>query len=109
MLAWAAERKRLKILGKLLFPASLMKGELLDKATVYRQVKKTFERAKLPLPHLGGRTLRNTFAVRELQQETIEQVKEMMGHHLLRSTEDYLRVAEGLAAGKATTCSSTRK
>lgn len=99
VLGWAAERRKLKIPGKLLFPASLEQGEVLDKATVYRQVKKTFQRAKLPLSHLGGRTLRNTFAIRELQSETVEQVQEMMGHHLRRSTEDYLRIKERLDSG----------
>jgi hypothetical protein len=40
---------------------------MLDKATVYRQIRKTFEAAKIELPRRGGRTLRNTFAAQEIR------------------------------------------
>lgn len=90
VLAWRNERKALKIPGALLFPATL-DGGTLDKATVYRQVKATFERAGVAVPRLGGRTLRNSFAVRELQQgASIELVGEFMGHRKRKSTEHYL-------------------
>lgn len=88
--AWRNERKALKIPGALLFPATL-EGGTLDKATVYRQVKASFERAGVAVPRLGGRTLRNAFAVRELQEgASIELVGEFMGHRKRKSTEHYL-------------------
>ena len=65
----------------------------MDKATVYRQVKKTFERAGLEMPRQGGRTLRNTFAVRELEKESVELVGQLLGLERQRSTEAYLNAA----------------
>ncbi len=88
--AWKQERTALKIPGPLLFPATLQ-GGVLDKATVYRQVKATFERAGIDVERLGGRTLRNSFAVRELNAgSSIELVGEFMGHRKRKSTEHYL-------------------
>lgn len=90
VLTWNAERTRLHIPGPLLFPASLQGGRL-DKATVYRQVKATFERAGIDIQRFGGRTLRNSFAVRELNQgASIELVGEFMGHRKRKSTEHYV-------------------
>lgn len=88
VLAWLNERQSLNIAGKLLFPAS-ERGEKLHKATVYRQTKATFERADLPVVRLGGRTLRNSFAKRELQTQPVELVSEFLGHRRLRSIETY--------------------
>lgn len=89
---WLSERQALAIPGPWLFPATLQ-GGVLNKATVYRQVKATFERAGIVVPRLGGRTLRNSFAVRELQSgESIELVGEFMGHRRRRSTEHYCTV-----------------
>ena len=68
VLNWIRERDMLPVGGDLLFPGT--HGELLNKATVYLQVKKTFLRAGLNLPRMGGRTLRNTFALQELDQNT---------------------------------------
>ena len=93
VMQWVEERKKLDIPGQLLFPASLSSGKPLDKATVYRQVKKTFERAGLEMPRQGGRTLRNTFAVRELEKESVELVGELLGLERRRSTEYYLNAA----------------
>lgn len=88
--AWKLERMTLKIPGALLFPATLQ-GGVLDKATVYRQVKATFVRAGIDVGRLGGRTLRNSFAVRELGSgSSIELVGEFMGHRKRKSTEHYL-------------------
>jgi integrase len=88
--AWIAERVERKIPGALLFPASLQGGAL-DKAAVYRQVKAAFTRAGLDVERRGGRTLRNTFAVRELEAgQPLEHVKALMGHRELRSTEKYV-------------------
>jgi len=89
---WLEERRRLAIPGLLLFPATLQ-GGVLNKATVYRQVKATFARAGIAVPRQGGRTLRNSFAVRELQSgESIELVGEFMGHRRRRATEHYAKV-----------------
>ena len=93
VMQWVDERKKLDIPGQLLFPASLATGKPLDKATVYRQVKKTFARAGLEMPRQGGRTLRNSFAVRELEQESVERVAELLGLERHRSTEYYLDAA----------------
>jgi integrase/recombinase XerD len=89
-MSWMKERIALDIPGPLLFPATLNGGRL-DKATVYRQVKATFARAGIEVSRQGGRTLRNTFAVRELKAGGgIELVGEFMGHRKRRSTEHYL-------------------
>ena len=90
VIAWRKERMALPIPGRLLFPATLHGGTL-DKATVYRQVKATFARAGIDVQRLGGRTLRNSFAVRELKEgASIELVGEFMGHRKRKSTEHYL-------------------
>jgi site-specific recombinase XerD len=93
VMQWVDERRKLDVPGQLLFPGSLATGKPLDKATVYRQVKKTFARAGLEMPRQGGRTLRNTFAVRELEQESVELVGELLGLERRRSTEYYLNAA----------------
>jgi integrase/recombinase XerD len=91
VLPWIEERKRRPIPSKLLFPASLDAGEPLHKATVYRHVKATMQKAGIDVDRMGGRTLRNSFAIRELQSgASLELVKQYMGHHELRSTEKYL-------------------
>jgi integrase/recombinase XerD len=90
VLAWLRERRALRIPGELLFPATLNGGRL-NQATVYRQVKATFARAGLEVARRGGRTLRNSFAARELKStESIELVGEFLGHRRRRSTEHYL-------------------
>jgi site-specific recombinase XerD len=89
VMQWITERHALKIPGPLLFPASLGGGRL-NNATVYRQVRATFERAGIAAARLGGRTLRNAFAVRELNAGgSMELVGEFMGHRLRRSTQMY--------------------
>jgi integrase/recombinase XerD len=89
VLAWLQVRHDQKIAGALLFPASL-KGGRLNPATIYRQVKATFTRAEIAVPRRGGRTLRNSYAVRELAAGAdIELVGEFLGHRKRRSTEYY--------------------
>lgn len=89
VMRWVEDRMALKIAGPLLFPASLGGGRL-NKATVYRQVRATFERAGIVVERLGGRTLRNAFAVRELKDGgSIELVGEFMGHRKRRSIDAY--------------------
>jgi site-specific recombinase XerD len=87
--AWLQEREALNIPGGLAFPAN-MEGEPLHKATVYRQVKATFERAGLAVPRAGGRTLRNTFASQQLRHGTPQsELTTTLGLALERSAEAY--------------------
>jgi site-specific recombinase XerD len=87
--AWMRERESLRIPGELVFPANL-DGEPLHKATVYRQVRATFERAGIPISRAGGRTLRNSFAVQQLQNGMPQsELTETLGLALERSTEAY--------------------
>jgi site-specific recombinase XerD len=87
--AWLKEREALNIPGALVFPANL-EGEPLHKATVYRQVKATFERAGLAVSRAGGRTLRNTFASQQLRQGTPQsELTTVLGLALERSAEAY--------------------
>nr|WP_314545767.1 site-specific integrase [uncultured Massilia sp.] len=89
LFAWLDERDALNIPGNLAFPAN-MDGEPLHKATVYRQVRATFQRAGIPATHAGGRTLRNTFAFQQLQQGTPQdELTTALGLALERSTEAY--------------------
>lgn len=91
--AWLTERKKLFPQGTLIFPGTT--GQQLDKATVYRQIRKTFESAGIELPRRGGRTLRNTFAIREIQSGTDSQeLLHKMGLFEERSLEIYNTVAE---------------
>ena len=87
--AWLKERAALKIPGDLAFPANLA-GEPLHKATVYRQVRATFQRAGIAVPRAGGRTLRNTFASQQLQKGMPqEELTVALGLALERSTDAY--------------------
>ncbi|MBY0240242.1 MAG: site-specific integrase [Burkholderiaceae bacterium] len=88
LLAWLAVRQVLPIPGKLVFPANF-RGVPLNKSTVYRQVKASFLRAGLTPSRQGGRTLRNTFAVQELDCVTIAELTEHLGLALSRSTRHY--------------------
>jgi integrase/recombinase XerD len=92
---WRIERARLAIPGPLLFPATRQGGKL-ARATVYRQVKATFTRAGIDAVHLGGRTLRNAFAVRELAATAgnVELVGEFLGHRKRRAIEPYAQAAQ---------------
>jgi integrase/recombinase XerD len=99
VMAWMEERKQRKIPGSLLFPATLQGGRL-NKATVYRHVKETLAQAGIEVPRKGGRTLRNTFAIRELEEgQSIELVGQFLGHRKRRSTERYL-TAKPTTTGK---------
>ena len=94
VLDWLAQRHNDGDSSKLLFPAARGTNTLLDPATAYRKVKATFERAGIDPSRWGGRTLRNSFAVRELHETgSVELVSELMGHRLLRSTQDYQNAA----------------
>jgi site-specific recombinase XerD len=87
--AWLKERAELEIPGDLVFPANL-EGEPLHKATVYRQTRATFERAGIAVSRAGGRTLRNSFAVKQLEQGMSRgELTTALGLALERSTEAY--------------------
>jgi len=87
--AWLKERAELEIPGDLVFPANL-EGEPLHKATVYRQTRATFERAGIAVSRAGGRTLRNSFAVQQLEQGmSRSELTTALGLALERSTEAY--------------------
>jgi site-specific recombinase XerD len=87
--AWLKEREELEIAGSLVFPANL-EGEPLHKATVYRQTRATFERAGIAVSRAGGRTLRNSFAVQQLEQGmSRSELTTALGLALERSTEAY--------------------
>jgi site-specific recombinase XerD len=87
--AWLQERAELEIPGGLVFPANL-EGEPLHKATVYRQTRATFERAGIAVSRAGGRTLRNSFAVQQLEQGvSCGELTTALGLALERSTEAY--------------------
>jgi integrase/recombinase XerD len=87
--AWLKERAELEIPGGLVFPANL-EGEPLHKATVYRQTRATFERAGIAVARAGGRTLRNSFAVQQLDQGVSSgELTTALGLALERSTQAY--------------------
>lgn len=103
VLAWINERYSLAIAGELLFPAGPVGGGdkaegPVNAATVYRQAKKTYERANIVVARPGYRTLRNTFAVRELVRGTPrEDVGALLGHHEKRAIEVYERAKAGFS------------
>lgn len=99
VLAWLAVRERDERAGNLLFPTTPDSNVPLNHATVYRQVKATFERASIDPKRWGGRTLRNSFAARELAAaQSLELVGEFMGHRLERSTRAYVVASQKIVA-----------
>lgn len=93
VLSWLNERRTLPIDGSLVFPSG--DGSILDKASVYRQIRKTFERSGIDLQRMGGRTLRNTFAVQELITGTATgELSSKMGLYEERSAELYAVMAK---------------
>ena len=93
LLDWVNERNKLFPDNPIVFPGTT--GNTLDKATVYRQIRKTFEAAKIELPRRGGRTLRNTFAVQEIKAgaSNVELI-EKLGLNEERSLETYTKAAK---------------
>ena len=91
VLQWLEERQLRAIPGPLLFPANLL-GQKLDKSTIYLLTKATYAKAEIDVARKGPRTLRNSFAVRELEAEegSVELTGEFLGLHKRKSTEKYL-------------------
>lgn len=87
--AWLEERETMAIPGEFVFPANLT-GARMTRKTVYMQMRATFERAGMDLSRSGGRTLRNTFAKRQLDQgASPDELKDVLGLALERSAADY--------------------
>jgi integrase len=103
---WDAERRKLAITGPYAFPSHFsdqnsLFGERkpLNVVSVYRQIANTFQRARLEHIHVGGRNLRNTFAVRLLEQgASREELQESLGLALSRSVERYVEETSKLKA-----------
>jgi integrase/recombinase XerD len=94
----------MNVSGRLLFPGNTTGGKVAA-ATLYRQVRATFAAAGIKLNREGGRTLRNTFAQRELEAgTTLDELGEYLGLHERRSVERYLESAafQKRAASSAT-------
>ncbi|WP_312517886.1 site-specific integrase [Massilia sp.] len=87
--AWLQEREAMAIPGEFVFPANLT-GARMTRKTVYMQMRATFERAGMDLSRSGGRTLRNTFAKRQLDNgASADELKDVLGLALERSAADY--------------------
>lgn len=87
--AWLQEREAMAIPGQFVFPANLV-GARMTRKTVYMQMRATFERAGMDLSRSGGRTLRNTFARRQLDGgASPDDLKDVLGLALERSAADY--------------------
>lgn len=90
VLDWLEEREALRFPKKFLFPSGRT-GSRVDETTVYLLVRETLRQAGIQIAHMGPRTLRNTFAHRELAAGVpIEDVMEFMGFHEERSIGKYL-------------------
>lgn len=86
---WLEEREAMAIPGQFVFPANLT-GARMTRKTVYVQMRATFERAGMDLARSGGRTLRNTFAKRQLDNgASPDKLKDVLGLALERSAADY--------------------
>jgi len=104
---WLAERETMKVTGELLFPSTRDGGKVAA-ATLYRQVRATFTAARISMNREGGRTLRNTFAQRELEAGTsLDQLGEYLGLHERRSVERYLGAPTGRQRAAAAPRSTT--
>lgn len=83
---WLGVRSRLPDAGELVFPGTAT-GAPLSAATLYRAMAEACAAAGIDKPHTGALLLRNTFAVRQLAQDTpLEDVQAWLGHRQARST-----------------------
>ncbi|QBE66533.1 tyrosine-type recombinase/integrase [Pseudoduganella lutea] len=93
ILAWLATREQLGIPGELLFPAD-GEGGPLHKSTVYRQARNAMKEAGVAITHVGGRTLRNGFAVGELNAGVPEEaMRKRLGLARAHALQSYLSAA----------------
>jgi integrase/recombinase XerD len=101
VLAWLTARQRLEFPGDLVFPADDA-GTPLHKSTVYRQSRSALKEAEVAMSHVGGRTLRNGFAVAELRAGTPEEtMRKRLGLARGLALESYLGAARRQSEGKA--------
>lgn len=93
--AWIAARDAFGVSGQTLFPAKQIGGHL-HPATVYRKVAEVLAVAGIDpgtIKRRGARTLRNSFAIRELSDgQPLELVGEYLGHRADRSTRYYTQL-----------------
>jgi integrase/recombinase XerD len=102
--AWEDERRNMAIPGPYAFPSHFddknsLFGEKkpLDVVSVYRQIANTFRRAGIERIHVGGRNLRNTFAIRLLEQGVSrDELQQRLGLALPRSVDRYVDVTAKL-------------
>lgn len=93
---WLAVR-RLRIPGPFVFPSNLA-GEMMSAASVYRAVSETMRLAQEDknapvVDHLGPRTLRHTFATRQLRAgRPLSVLQQWMGHRNATATAVYRRL-----------------
>ena len=101
VLAWIATRRKLAFPGDLVFPADDT-GKALHKSTVYRQSRSALKDAEVAMSHVGGRTLRNGFAVAELRAGTPEEtLRKRLGLARGLALESYLGAARRQRNSKA--------
>lgn len=110
---WLSCRAKLGMVQPLLFVNSLVEGRLdyvpsvpsgsggkkqsvgLDKSTIYRRIKAILQSAGIEAAHMGGRTLRNTYAVGELSKgQSHALVEERLGLRESKSLDRYLTAAK---------------
>ncbi len=100
VLGWLETRRRLGIPGRLAFPAD-DEGRPLHKSTVYRQARSALKDAGVAIPHVGGRTLRNGFAVVELNAGMPEEaMRKRLGLAGAPALDSYLSAARRQREGK---------
>jgi len=111
--AWLHCRKQMGFVQPLMFVNSQVEGRLdyvpmvssatggyklsvgLDKSTVYRRVKAILKDAGVDVPRMGGRTLRNTYAVSELASgQSTALVEERLGLRESKSLKRYVIAAK---------------
>lgn len=111
--AWMNCRSKLGMVQPLLFVNSMTEGRLdyvpslpggsggrkqsvgLDKSTIYRRIKAILQSAGIEAAHMGGRTLRNTYAVGELSKgQSHALVEERLGLRESKSLDRYLTAAK---------------
>ena len=92
LVGWIAARAEFGLSGDLLFPAKPI-GGLLNKSTVYRQCAVVLTESNIDpavIKRRGARTLRNTYAMRELSEgQPLELLGEYLGLRTDRSVEYY--------------------
>lgn len=90
--AWCAERERLAIPGRLVFPAN-ERGEPLSPATVFRQTRARLEAAGITRRYEGPTLLRNTYGAALLATQGLDAAQTMLGHETAETTLTLLSAA----------------